>query len=197
MREIKQKPDRNSERAGEVTVLLKEAREGNASALAELVPLVYSELKAIAANLIRREYGPRELEPTALVHEVYSRLIPLPDCPLRDRTHFLAVAARAMRQVLIDEARRRNAEKRGGDWGQTTLTGKELGFNVQLEEMLTLDDALKRLTEMDQRLGQIVEYRFFAGMAEDEIAALLGVSAKTVQREWTRARAWLYKELYV
>jgi len=196
MRETEQKPDTNCEGAGEVTRLLREARAGRAGALAELMPFVYSELKSIAANLLRREYGPRELEPTALVHEVYARLIPLPDSPLHDRTHFLAVAARAMRQVLIDEARRRNAEKRGGDWGRTTLTGKEFGFNVPLDEMLALDHALERLTEMDERLGRIVEYRFFAGMTEDEIASLLGVSVKTVQREWTRARAWLYKELY-
>jgi RNA polymerase sigma factor (TIGR02999 family) len=112
------------------------------------------------------------------------------------RAHFFAIAGRVMRQIMVDYARRRGAAKRGGDWHRVTLSGADPGFEVQLEEILSLDDALDRLEALEPRLRQVVECRFFAGMKEEEIATALGVSLRTVQRDWLKARAWLHKELY-
>ncbi len=185
-----------AELRSQVTQLLHGARGGDHGAFDRLLPLIYDELRAIARRQLRREQIGHTLRSTALVHEAYLKLVDQAGVEWRDRAHFFGIAARAMRQVLIDYARRRGAEKRGGDVVRTTLSDQELALDVPLEELLALDDALTRLAEVDERLRQVVEYRFFGGMPEEEIAEVLGVSTRTVQRDWLRARAWLYAKLY-
>src|SRR5262245_32467128 len=177
----------------EVTQLLKEARSGDRAALDRLLPLVYTELHAVADRQLRREQGERTLHATALVHEVYLKFAAGQPIDANDRAHFLALAAHAMRQVLVDAARRRGAQKRGGSWERITLSAAENMVELRAEEMLALDIALEKLEE---RQRQIVEYRFFGGLEEKEVAELLGISDRTVRREWVKARAWLYRELY-
>jgi RNA polymerase sigma factor (TIGR02999 family) len=185
-----------TEDPGDVTRLLKEARAGDREAFDYLMPLIYNELRRIAHRQLGREYHPITLNATGLVHEAYLKLVGQIEVDWQSRAHFLGVAARAMRQILIDQARKRNAEKRGGEWHRTTIAGKQLGFSVELEDLLGLDDALDRLGRLDERLRTVVEYRFFGGMTEKEIAEVLGVSERSVNRDWVKARAWLYKELY-
>lgn len=177
---------------GDVTRLLEAARHGEDGALDRIVPLVYDELRRMAARQLRRERAGHTLHATALVHEAYVKLAGSA-VEAADRGHFMAIAARAMRQVLVDHARRRNAEKRGGGWEQTTLSDGDQPLDFQPDELLALDRALD---ELDERQRQVVECRFFAGMEEEEIAAALGVSARTVRRDWVKARAWLYRSLY-
>lgn len=188
---------------GDVTQLLQQAHRGDREAFDRLVPLVYEELERIARGQLRREHGERTLRTQGLVHEAYLRLLGSGDD--RDdrakgphwesRAHFLAIAARVMRQVLVDGARRRGAAKRGGDWHRVTLSGADPAFDVSFDEVLALDAALDRLEEMEPRLRRVVECRYFAEMTEDEIAAALDVSTRTVQRDWMKARAWLHQEL--
>jgi RNA polymerase sigma-70 factor, ECF subfamily len=183
---------------GEVTRLLRRAREGEPEALELVFPLVLEELRAVAAGRLRGEAAGHTLQPTALVNEAYLKLVASPEVDWRDRAHFLAVAARAMRQVLVDRARRRNADKRGAGARPTTLSGKgllEAGDGPSPEETLALDAALEKLDRVDSRLREVVELRFFAGLTDTEIAEALGVTRRTVQRDWTKARAWLYAEL--
>jgi RNA polymerase sigma factor (TIGR02999 family) len=175
-----------------VTDLLLAARNGDHRAMEVVWPLVYDELRALAQRQIRRENENVLLQPTALVHEAYVKLAAnQPEA--ENRAHFIAIAARAMRQVLVDEARRRQSLKRGGDLVQTTLGNGNDAIIVRSEELLMLDAALEQL---DERQRQIVELRFFGGLTEAEVAASIGVSDRTVRREWTKARAWLYRELY-
>lgn len=180
----------------DVTQLLHDAREGDARAFDRLWPLVYDELKRIAQAQLRGERPGHTLYTTGLVHEAYLKLADGPEVAWQSRAHFFSIAARAMRQILIDYARRRNAEKRGGDRDRTTLTSKHLPFEVRLDELIALDDALDRLDALDERLRRVVEMRFFGGMTEKEVGEVLGLSARTVQRDWAKARAWLYSELY-
>lgn len=183
---------------GEVTRLLRRAREGEPGALEEVFPLVLEELRAVAAGRLRGEPEGHTLQPTALVNEAYVKLVASPDVDWRDRAHFFAVAARAMRQVLVDRARRRNADKRGAGARPTTLSGEELleaADGPSPEDLLALDEALDELDRLDPRLRQVVELRFFAGLTDGEIGQALGVTRRTVQRDWTKARAWLYAEL--
>lgn len=184
---------------GEVTRLLHDLRQGDRDAEDRLFGLVYEELRSMARRRLRGERAGHTLDPTALVHEAFLKLGGrdgrLPD-DLQNRAHFLALAGRAMRQVLVDHARRKSSQKRGGDWQRETLTSEVMGADVSLDEFLALDAALTELEGVDARLRQVVEYRFFAGLGEDEIAALLGVTTRTVQRDWVKARAWLHKELY-
>ncbi|MCW5982869.1 MAG: sigma-70 family RNA polymerase sigma factor [Bryobacteraceae bacterium] len=184
------------EASGAVTRLLSLVRQGDGEAREKLFVEIQAELRRIAGRQLRRETPGRTLQPTALVNEAYLKLAGHLDLEWANRAHFFAVAARAMRQVLIDRARERLAQKRGGGADRTTLTGAALGFEVELDEMLALNEALDRLEKLDPRLRQVVEYRFFGGLEEKEIAELLGVTTRTVERYWTRARAWLYKELY-
>jgi RNA polymerase sigma factor (TIGR02999 family) len=157
-----------------------------------LVPLVYEELRALAKQELYREQQGHTLHATALVHEAYLKLAGS-GVPASDRSHFLAIAARAMRQVLVDHARRRKAVKRGGEMVRTTLTDSGAPVDFRPDELIALDEAMEKL---DPRQKQVVEFRFFAGMEEAEIAAVLGVSDRTVRREWVKARAWLYKSMY-
>jgi RNA polymerase sigma factor (TIGR02999 family) len=184
------------ERAGNVTRLLLEAQSGDRAALNRLLPLVYEELRRVAQRQMRRERPGHTLLTTGLVHEAYLKLVDEAQVEWQSRAHFFGIAARAMRQILVDHARRRGAEKRGGEWRRTTLADKRLGLGVPMEELLALDVALDRLDALDSRLREVVEYRFFAGMSEEEIGEVLGVSTRTVRRDWVKARAWLYKELY-
>lgn len=177
---------------GDVTQLLQAVREGDPQALDRLVPLVYEELRGLAKRELYREQQGHTLHATALVHEAYLKLAGS-GMPASDRAHFLAIAARAMRQVLVDHARRRKAVKRGGDMVCTTLTDSGGQVEFRPDELIALDEALEQL---DPRQRQVVEFRFFAGMEEQEIADVLGVSDRTVRREWVKARAWLYRAMY-
>ena len=178
---------------GEVTRLLAAARAGESEALDRLLPLVYDELRAMARGRLGLERAGHTLRATELVHEAYLKLAGGGAAAASDRAHFLAIASRAMRQVLVDHARRRQATKRGGEWEQTTLGNGNDAMDFRPEEVLALDDALERL---EPRQRQVVEYRFFGGLEEKEIAELLGVTERTVRRDWVKARAWLYRELY-
>jgi RNA polymerase sigma factor (TIGR02999 family) len=175
-----------------VTRLLAAVRAGDAHAAEAVWSLVYDELRAVAARQLRRENSDPVLQPTAIVHEAYFKLAGNVGAAV-NRAHFVAIAARAMRQVLVDEARRRSAEKRGGSQVAVTLSQGEDAVSCDPEMLLMLDAALDRL---DARQRQIVELRFFGGLQEEEVATLLGISDRTVRRDWVKARAWLYRELY-
>jgi RNA polymerase sigma factor (TIGR02999 family) len=179
--------------AGDVTRLLEAVVAGDSHALDRLVPLVYEDLRRVAHRQLDREGGGHTLQTTALIHEAYLKLASGGAMSATSRAHFLAIAARAMRQVLVDYARRRKATKRGGGVISVTL-GDEAGpADTSSDDLLALDDALK---ELDPRQRQVIECRFFGGMEEKDIAEVLGVSERTVRRDWVKARAWLYKSLY-
>jgi len=183
--------------AEEVTALLRNVKNGDREAFDRLLPKVYGELRRVAERQLWRERQGHTLRATALVHEVYLKLVDQAQVEWQGRAHFLAVSARAMRQILIDHARRKAAEKRGGDWERTTLgSGEGFGVEMSMEDLLALDQALEDLEKLEPRLRQVVEYRFFGGMTEQQISEVLGVTTRTVQRDWVKARAWLYKELY-
>jgi RNA polymerase sigma factor (TIGR02999 family) len=178
-------------RTGEVTQLLRAARGGDASAFDRVVPLVYEDLRRLARRQLGRGFGPRTVRPTELVHEAYVKLA-VGGAQAVDRSHFLAIAARAMRQVLIDDARHHQAAKRGGGWKRATLSGNHWVSDLDVDELLTLNDALQ---ELEPRQRQVVECRFFGGMEDSEIAEALGIADRTVRRDWVKARAWLYRAL--
>jgi len=178
---------------GEVTRLLNAARQGESVALERLLPLLYDDLRRLARRQLGREYAERTINPTALVHESYLKLGG-GAMLAHDRAHFLAIAARAMRQVLVDQARDRKAAKRGGGaWERTTLTDGAWVGEFGADRMLELDDALATL---EPRQRQVVECRFFGGMEEREIAEALDISERTVHRDWLKARAYLYRHFY-
>lgn len=160
-----------------------------------LLRLVYDELHRVAARLMQGEGRDHTLCATALVNEAWLRLGRIDGSRFEDRRHFLSVAAEAMRRLLVDHARGRRRERRGGDWQRITLGGIEPRQVDDPEEFLALDDALRRLTGLDPRMGQVVRLRFFAGLSVEETAEVLSVSPRTVKREWTLARAWLFHEL--
>ncbi|MCA8961614.1 MAG: sigma-70 family RNA polymerase sigma factor [Planctomycetes bacterium] len=167
----------------------------SAALVEDLLPQVYEELEKLAVRLMRYERTAHTLDPTALVHETYMKLrrSSLPD--LHDRGHFLALAARAMRQVLVNYAERRRAVKRGGDWDRVGLDHAFDVFEEQGDEVLAIDEALGRLQCLDPTQAQIVDLRFFAGLTVPETAEALGIPQRTVEREWSLARAWLRREL--
>ena len=179
--------------AGEVTHLLRAARAGDGNALEQVLPLVYEELRRLARRHLRSEADGHTLHATELVHETYLKLLGGTPPDAENRPHLLAMASRAMRQLLVDHARGRKAQKRGGDWVRTTLGDGALVLDTTPEELLALDEALQ---ELDPRQREVVECRFFGGMEESEIAVVLGVSERTVRRDWVKARAWLYTRLY-
>jgi RNA polymerase sigma factor (TIGR02999 family) len=187
---------------GEWTVLLRRWSDGDANALDALLPLVYGELRRQAAGLLRGERAAATFEPTALVHDAFLRLAGSDPIAWESRRHFLAVAARAMRRVLVDHARRRDSEKRGGDRARVGLTLADrvadgLGGRAETRylDILAVDRALERLERISARRARVVEMRFFAGLEDREIAQVLGVSLSTVEREWRTARAFLAKAL--
>jgi RNA polymerase sigma factor (TIGR02999 family) len=185
----------NDGRGHEVTELLRSWRQGDGGALDRLVPLVHAELRRAARAHIRQEGPGHTLQATALVHEVYLRLVGLDHLTLNDRTHFFAVAATLMRQVLIDHARRKRADKRGGAVTMMSLDDVSPASQTSIVDVLALDQALDALSSRDARQCRVVELRFFAGLSIDETATAIGVSAATVERDWTMAKAWLHRRL--
>lgn len=177
---------------GHVTRLLDRLRDGDRQAVDRLFPLVYEELRRLARGQVHRSSAPHTLDATGLVHEAYLKLAGGHSLRAENRAHFVAIAGRAMRQVLVDRARQRRAKKRGGEWAPTTLMDGHRPVTVDFTEMLALDEALAAL---EPRQRQVVEARFFGGLEETEIAALLGVSERTVRREWVKARAWLMRAM--
>ncbi|MDY7093312.1 MAG: sigma-70 family RNA polymerase sigma factor [Acidobacteriota bacterium] len=182
---------------GEITELLIEWRGGSREALERLMPLVYEQLKGVAGRSLARERPGHVLQPTALVHETYLKLIDQKRTSWKNRAHFFAIAARMMRRILIDQARRRQADKRGGQ--AVTLALEEAmgvpGEKPREVDVLDLDQALKALTELDPRQGQVVELRFFGGLTLKETAEVLELSVATVKVDWRMARSWLFREL--
>lgn len=180
----------------QLTAWLDRLREGDREALERLLPLVYDELRGAARRQLRAEGRDHTLTPTALVHETYLRLLQQRSIDADHRADFLGIAARTMRRVLVDHARRRLAAKRGGGGASVPIDDLEIPLSEgEAEEMLALEAALERLAVLDARASRVVEYRFFAGLSVEESAHLLGVSTKTVQRTWLAARAWLRKEV--
>jgi len=183
--------------AGEVTRLLAAARAGDRAAFDDIYQLVYRELRRIAHGQRGRAAPDAMLSTTALVNEAYLKLVPASRSRIDDRRHFFSLAARAMRQILVDAARRRATEKRGAGVLTDVPDIEQIGqaSPQRAEEVVALDAALDRLESLDERLGKLVELRFFAGLSVDEIAELLAVSDRTVKREWRRAKAFLQHEL--
>jgi RNA polymerase sigma factor (TIGR02999 family) len=179
----------------EITALLVAMREGDAVARDRLFRLVYQELHARAHRQLSRSRPGDTLSTTALVHETYLKLVGSAHQTYLDRTHFLAVAARAMRQILVDYARRRVAEKRGGGAKSTTLEPEQMARPERAQDLLDLDDAMARLAELDDRLARTVELRFFGGLSVEETAEAMNVSPRTVKRDWRKARAFLYQSI--
>ena len=181
----------------DITLLLRQWSEGDLEALNRLIPLVYAELRRVAHLRLRREQANRSLNTTGLVHDAYMKLIDVRHARFHDRSHFLAMASRVMRRVLVDQARARRAAKRGGGAEAVELDEAICVSEPQADALAELDDALQRLEALDPRQGQIVEQRYFGGLSLDETAEALGVSLATVKRELRFAHAWLGSELGV
>ena len=171
------------------------AGEASQAACDELFPLVYAELRRIAAREMRREKPGRTLQTTALVHEAYLRLLKDASLSFENRAHFLGIAARAMREILIEHARARSARKRGGGAVRLTVDDLVAPAPAPAIDVLALDEALQRLARLDERHARVVELRYFGGLSVEETASALGVSPATVKRAWTLARAWLFREM--
>lgn len=182
-------------RSVDATRLLGELRGGRETAAAELLPLVYEELRALAGRFLRREAAGHTLQPTALVHEAYLHLVDQTRASYLDRQHFFAVAATAMRRILIDHARGRGRQRRGGGRARVELDEGIDACEQSQVDLLALDDALTQLGELDPLKARIVELRFFAGLTVDEVAQVLATSPRTVKREWAVAQGWLYQQL--
>jgi RNA polymerase sigma-70 factor, ECF subfamily len=178
-----------------VTALLQAWGNGDESALQALLPLVDGELHRLASHYMRGERQGHTLQPTALVNEAYLRLVGVSRVRWQNRSHFLAVAARLMRRILVDKARTRNYQKRGGRASVVPLDAVEVAADAPGPDLVALHDALDGLTAVDARKGQVVELRYFGGLSVEETAEVLGVSAATVARDWTLAKAWLLREL--
>ncbi|MGA8102951.1 MAG: sigma-70 family RNA polymerase sigma factor [Candidatus Acidiferrales bacterium] len=179
----------------EVSLLLQEWRSGDRQALDALLPLVYGELRRLAHYQLRKERPDHTLQSAALVHEAYLRLIGLNVPDWESRTHFFAIAAQLMRQILVDYARRHKAAKRGGSICKLSLDDAATASRREDVDVVALDDALKALARLDPRQSRVVELRFFAGLSLQEISEATEIAPATVQRDWTAARAWLYREI--
>ena len=178
-----------------ITALLQELSEGNREVEAVLIPQIYPALRQLAARYMRNERRNHTLQPTALVHEAYARLVQQPQIPWQNRAHFYATASQLMRHILVDHARSRLATKRGGLLQHVTLDEALVPAMGQTADILALHDALERLATFDARQGRIVEMHFFGGLTFEEMALVLHVSERTVKRDWSMARAWLKGEL--
>jgi RNA polymerase sigma factor (TIGR02999 family) len=178
-----------------VTQLLVDLSGGDQKAAAQLVPLVYKELRRLAGYYMREERPDHTLQATALVHEAYLRLVDQRDVTWQNRAHFFGVAAQMMRYILVDHARIRHAAKRGGESSKLSLDEGADWADVPDEQLLTLDDALNRLAALNAQQSRIIELRFFGGLTVEETAEVLGISPATVKREWRTARAWLHREV--
>jgi RNA polymerase sigma-70 factor, ECF subfamily len=185
---LKTPPDR------EVSILLRAWSEGDRGALDKLTPIVYSELRRLARHYMRGERPGHSLQTTALVNEAYLRLVDYKRMQWQDRAHFFAVSAQAMRRILVEHARRHNL-KRGGGVEHVSLDDTAVVGTDRASELEALDEAINALAELDSRKAQVVEMRFFGGLSVEEIAEVLNVSPVTVMRDWSTARAWLYREM--
>ena len=181
--------------ADNITQLLVELRAGNADAMARLLPMVYRELRRLAAHYMRQERPGHTLQPTALVHEAYLRLVGQADRNWQNRAHFFAVAAQTMRTVLVDHARANLTRKRGGGQVHVELNQALKLTAPEPRAVLALDETLKRLEQIDSRASRVVELRWFVGLSVEEAAHVMGISEKTVRRDWNFAKAWLQTEL--
>jgi RNA polymerase sigma-70 factor, ECF subfamily len=179
----------------DVTTLLNRLAARDPDVAAQLIPLIYDELRRLAFRRLRHQRPGHTLEATALVHEAYLKLADQPNAKWQNRAHFFAVASQAMRHILVDYARSQHRIRRGGKRQKVSLDKVLLVAPDRTDELLGIHELLSRLEELDPRQGRIVELRYFAGLTTDETAEVLGVSPKTVQREWNMAKAWLYGEL--
>ncbi len=179
----------------EVTQILHDWSGGDANAPERLMPFVYDELRRLARSFLARERGSHTLQPTALVNEAYLRLVDQTRVNWKNRAHFYGIAARMMRRVLIDHARAHATEKRGGATIRLSLDDVQVPIEERATSFVALDEALERLEQMDERKCKVVEMRFFGGQSDQEIADFLGVTTRTVLRDWKKARLWLYREL--
>lgn len=193
--------DEPNQRTTTLLALCSEDSDGHPDAFAELVSIVYADLRRLASSFLGRERQNHTLSATDLVHEAYERLVDQSRVDWKGRAHFLAIAARSMRRILIDHARKHNRVKRGGDWQRVTFHGDQVaaadGRGLGLDELLALDSALEKLAEIDEREAKVVELRFFGGASIPEIAETLGMSKRSVERDWAHARSWLRRELSV
>ncbi len=181
---------------GEVTQLLHAVSKGSSEAFGRLFPMVYESLKQIARAHLRGRSNNKTLSTTDLVHDAYLKMSAQSPVEWEGRSHFYAVASRAMRQILVDYARRKSAAKRIHPNDKVTLTSSDIAYELNMTEILTLDEALETLGKLNDRLRKVVEYRFFGGMKEEEIAEVLGISTRTVERDWVKARLFLHRELH-
>ena len=181
--------------AQDITRLLRAHHDGDREAFDQLVPLVYQRLRRIARGQLARGRRGQTLDTTSLVHEAYFQMVEETGVEWQNRSHFYAICARAMRRILVDYARKRNAKKRGSGQPHLTLEPERIGVERQAEQVLAVDVALEGLASFNERLARLVECRYFAGLTEEETAGALGISLRTAQRDWARARAWLLKEL--
>jgi RNA polymerase sigma factor (TIGR02999 family) len=181
---------------GEVTRLLQAWRQGDREALEKLIPLVYGDLHRMARRHLGRERPGHTLQPTAIVNEVYLRLVGGQGGDWQNRAHFFGAAARSIRRILVDHARARRAKKRGGQ-GASTLLDTNVMVEPRSVDVIAVDDALEKLSALDPEQARVVELRFFAGLTEDETAEALGISTRTVHRKWLSAKAYLHRELTV
>jgi len=179
----------------EVTDLLIEWSEGNQEALNELMPLVYDELRRVASRYLRKERTGHTLQTTALVHEAYLKLVDQKNMSWQNRVQFFAAAAQVMRHILVDYARNRRAFKRGGEYCRLSLDEAIISSEEKNPDLLTLHEALNNLTAIDAQQSRVVELRVFGGLTVEETAEALGISARTVKREWAMAKAWLHKQI--
>jgi RNA polymerase sigma-70 factor, ECF subfamily len=182
-------------RPGDITQLLTKMTSGDHQAGSALVPLVYDELRRLARRYMRHERPDHTLQGTALVHEAYLRLIDQREITWQNRAHFFGVAAQVMRRILVDHARAKLAHKRGGAQQKISLDVAVAFTPEQSEQLLALNEALKRLSHLDPRQDRIVELKFFGGLTDEEVAVVLGISTRTVKRDWSVAKAWLFREL--
>lgn len=178
------------------TDLLIQACSGDARAMANIFPHIYDELRRLAHRQLQNEPAGQTLSTTALVHEAYIRLIDQTRVQWSGRAHFMAIAATAMRRILIDRARRHGSNRRGGPLQRVPLESVQLAAEDRADVLLALDDALERLKQLNERQAQVVECRFFGGMTEEETADALGIGLRTAKRDWAKARSWLYQEIY-
>jgi RNA polymerase sigma-70 factor (ECF subfamily) len=178
-----------------VTELLQEWCRGDKRALDQLLPIIHHDLRDLARRRLRSLPVGSSMQATALVNEVYLRLVEADQVSIRDRAHFFAISATLMRQVLIDAARSRNRDKRGGGWRRIALDDSEIPSSESDNSLLALDEAMERLATTDGRKARVVEMRFFGGMTNGEIAEFVGVSVDTVKRDWTFAKLWLAREI--
>lgn len=181
--------------SSDVTTLLGQWSDGDTAALDRLLPLIYADLRQLAASYLRREAPGHTLQSTALVHEAFLRLVDQRNTHWRNRAHFFGIAASMIRRILVDHARQQKAEKRGGNAVHLELDEAMAVADKKAFDIVALDDALARLAELDERQSELIELRFFGGLSIEETAEVMKLSPATVKREWTVARAWLYREL--